>query len=330
MSTIPRPLLVADIGASQIRLARFFPAQGQQQVARCEPLARWRTPADDWVAFSTGLQQAAQAAATPEAAALSISIAGVVDPESQEVAAARLPALRGLPLAPALQSLLGLPVLVHNDADCAALAEARVGAGRGHAVVFCAVLGSGVGGGLVINGQLVRGAGGLCGEWGHAPLLTETRVQSDAGHWLSLPPFPCGCGQLGCIDTIGGARGLERLHAHLHTHQPAPAQAASDQPASSIDILTAWQRGDAAAHATMAIYLDRVSAALAMAVNLSGASSVPVCGGLGQSNALVQALDVAVRRRILRRSSTPLLWASQLHDQAGLLGAGFAAEAHLQ
>jgi N-acetylglucosamine kinase len=102
---------------------------------------------------------------------IAISIAGVVDPVSGRGTVANIPCIDGIALGPALEGRLGLPVLVLNDADCFAMAEAQAGAGRGHASVFGIILGTGVGGGLVIDGRLVSGAGGFAGEWGHGPVI---------------------------------------------------------------------------------------------------------------------------------------------------------------
>jgi len=306
----PRQLLLADIGGSQLRIARLG-AAGAVELLHAEP-----TPAQDWGRFCASLRAAVQRFAGPHSA-LSISIAGVVDPGPGHVSAANLPCLAGRPLARELAALLGLPVRVSNDAHCAALAEARLGAGVGHGVVFCVVLGTGVGGALVVNGQLVQGAGGLSGEWGHGPVINEALLRSGDGRQLRLPRLRCACGLSGCANTVGGARGLERLHAFLHR----------EAVASSRQILADWGAGEASASATVAAYIELLSGPLAMAVNLSGASVLPVCGGLGRDAALIAALDRAVRPLTLRRSDAPLLVPSALNDQAGLIGAAFAYEA---
>lgn len=295
-------VLVADIGGTHIRVAR--PAQG----GGYEVLADVPTPVDDWARFCAALGEAVHPSAS-----LSISIAGVVSPETGHVTAANIPCVHGRPLARDLAAALGIPVAVTNDADCAALAESRVGAGGGHGVVFCAILGTGVGGGLVVNGQLVRGAGGLTGEWGHAPIVNEALVQAGDGRSMRLPRFQCGCGQTGCLDTVGGARGLERLHAVLNQQQQTSHQ-----------ILEAWTAGEPLAAATVRAYVELVSGPLALVVNVTGASIVPVCGGLGRNASLVSALDEAVRRQILRRSDRALVVPSLLNDQAGLIGAAYA------
>jgi N-acetylglucosamine kinase len=302
------PALVADIGGTSIRVARPRPD------GRCELLATLPTPTHDWAQFCAALELAVRPFAA-SSAALSLSIAGVVSPQSGHVAAANLPCLEAKPLAQALTALLGLRVVVTNDADCAALAEAHAGAGVGHGVVFCAVLGTGVGGGLIVDGRLVRGAGGLTGEWGHGPIVNEALVSVGDGRSVRLPRWRCGCGLSGCVDTVGGARGLERLHAFLHGGELTSQQ-----------ILAAWRAREPRAAATVAAYIELISGPLALVVNVTGASVVPVCGGLGRCSELVSALDLAVRQQVLRRSERALVVPSLLNDQAGLIGAAHAFE----
>ncbi len=174
-----------------------------------------------------------------------------------------------------------------------------MGAGRGHACVFGIILGTGVGGGLVRDGQLVTGAGGYAGEWGHGPVI-------------QTPAFACGCGQTGCVDTIGGARGLERLHHHL-----------TGDIATSHDILQRWHGGEVA---TVDAWLGLVAGPLAMVVNVIGADCVPVGGGLANDTALIAALDAAVRARILRVMDRALVMPAHVSVDAGLVGAASAGE----
>lgn len=305
-SAPPRAVLVADIGGSLIRLGRHLPHQPY------ELLGSARTPVDNWEQFCATLSALVRGV-TPAPAALSLSIAGVVSPHTGRVTASNIPCLASQRLDAALEAVLGIKVMVTNDADCAALAEAHAGAGAGHRIVFGAVLGTGVGGGLVVNGQLVRGAAGLTGEWGHGPIINEAMVQDGDGRLVRIPRFACGCGQRGCADTIGGARGLERLHAFLHQTQQ-----------DSREILTAWRAGEPRATATVRAHVELVSDPLALLVNITGASVVPVSGGLGNCHELVAALDQAVRGKVLRDGPEPLVVPGLLGEQAGLIGAGYA------
>ncbi|MFT4180880.1 MAG: ROK family protein, partial [Rhizobium sp.] len=278
-------------------------------VARSEtditPLGRRPTPKHDFTDFVATLRVViAEAGETPDC--ISFSIAGVVDPDTQALTCANIPCIHGRRLAAELEAELGYPVLIANDADCFAMAEAISGAGRGHRIVLGAILGTGVGGGLVADGRLVNAAGGFAGEWGHGPIIASFAGNPPA----AIPAYPCGCGQKGCVDTVGGARGIERLHKTLH-----------DLDVSSEEIIGQWLAGDARAERTIEVMVDLVASPLALTVNITGATIVPVGGGLSNVEPLLARLDAAVRSRILRKFDRPLVVPSQCRIEPGLIGA---------
>lgn len=293
-----------DIGGTTIKAAT---ATGPDAVM---PVGRVPTPRDDFGAFASAIAALVAEGGAPAGAPVSISVTGVVDPETGATTVANIPCIDGRPLAGELGALLGRPVLVANDADCFALAEAFAGAGQGHRVVFGAILGTGVGGGIVADGRLFRGAGGLSGEWGHGTIVA-TRLSVPP---FEVPHFACGCGLAGCVDTVGGARGIERLHRQFH---------GIDLP--STEIIAAWQRGEPEATATVDAYVELVALPLALAVNIVGPDIVPVGGGMGNAHALIDRLDIAVRPRILRRIDRPLVVPARLTVDAGLIGAASLA-----
>lgn len=293
-------ILCFDIGGSRIKAAL---AEG----GAVEPIGEAPTPARDAGAFVAAL---ADFAMGRRLAGVAISIAGVVDPETGLSRVANIPAFDGRDLAQAVREGLGLPVIVLNDADCFALAEARQGAGRGHRSVFGVILGTGVGGGLVIDGRLVTGPGGYAGEWGHAPVLNTRAAGRD------IPHFACGCGLSGCIDTVGGARGLERLHRHLN----------GGEMRSEV-ILERWEAGDLGAARVVDVWADLIAPPLAMIVNTVGCSIVPVGGGLSNVPALIARLDRAVRGMVLRDPGRPLVVPAACRIEPGLIGAAAAGEA---
>ncbi|USX17662.1 ROK family protein [Oxalobacteraceae bacterium OTU3REALA1] len=291
-----------DIGGSAIKSAAAG-ADGQIGELRRVP-----TPAHDFAAFSAAMKELIAAGGPSRGVA--ISIAGVIDPADGRIKCANIPCIAGRVLAADLAAELNLPVWIANDADCFALAEAQAGAGRGHANVFGLILGTGVGGGLVIDGRLIGGPGGFAGEWGHGPV---------APHFAGTPPqaiprFACGCGQTGCLDAIGGARGLERVHAALHP---------GASPLDSRQIIDAWQDGDANAARTIDCFVDILSGPLAMLVNTIGASVLPVGGGLSNSAPLIAMLDQAVRARILRKTGAAIIVQGQSGAEPGLIGAAW-------
>jgi N-acetylglucosamine kinase len=297
-----------DIGGSAIKGA----VAASPEAIR--PLTRRPTPLHDFDAFVATINDAFdEAGVRPERIAL--SIAGVVDPDTQAITVANIPCLDTRLLARDLQARLGMPVLIANDADCFALAEAGLGVGQGHRIVFGIILGTGVGGGLVVNRRLINQDGGFAGEWGHGPVAAAM-----AGHPpVAIPAFDCGCGQRGCIDTIGAARGMERLHHVLH---------GESLPSHEITLL--WQGGDARAARTIDVLVDLVSSPLALAINITGATIVPVGGGLSGVTPLIDAIDAAVRARILRRFDRPLIVPGRAHlgqsgVEPGLIGAALLA-----
>jgi N-acetylglucosamine kinase len=149
-------ILAFDIGGSRIKAAVWDGA--------LRPLGEVATPLGDKAAFTA----AVAGFVTGRETGIAVSIAGVVDPATGVGKVANIPAIDGLALGPEVQAATGLPVQVLNDADCFALAEASHGAGRGQGTVFGVILGSGVGGGLVIGGRVITARGAMPGNGGTA------------------------------------------------------------------------------------------------------------------------------------------------------------------
>ncbi|SCM73988.1 ROK family protein [uncultured Pleomorphomonas sp.] len=286
-------VIAFDIGGTKIAAARV----GADMTA--SEFGRVPTPIRDYDAFCAAIADLAGPGDEP----IGISIAGVVDPRDGRLTVANIPCADGRPLAGDLEARLGRRVRVLNDAKAFALAEATTGLGKGHASVFAVIVGTGVGGAFVLNGRLVMGATGSAGEWGHGP-AAATRTGA------ALPIVRCGCGQPGCVDTLGGARGLERLHRHL-----------SDIEADSPAILAAWQQGEPDAVRTLDVYLDVVGGALANTVNILDPDIVPIGGGLARNPALIAAIDAEVRARTLGRRATALCVPTEAGPEKGLVGA---------
>jgi N-acetylglucosamine kinase len=293
-------IISLDIGGSAIKGAVAA------SPTELQPLGRVATPPNDFDAFVAAVAAMAAEAPTPPQAPIAIAITGVIDPETGIIKCANIPCVDGRHLGAQLKARLSRPVLVANDADCFALAEAVAGAGRGHHIVFGAILGSGVGGGLVIDGRIVAGPGGFAGEWGHGPVAATSAGSPP----VAIPHFQCGCGLEGCVNTIGGARGTELLHRHLH---------GIDLP--STEIVASWLAGDSAAERTIACQIDLLASPLALTINIVGAGMVPVGGGLAQAPQFIARLDQEVRRRMLRRLDTAIVVPGELSLDPGLVGA---------
>lgn len=289
-----------DIGGSAIKAATASDPEHLKTIGRVA------TPLVDFAAFADAIAQLVAAGGAPPGDPIAISITGVVDPASGLATVANIAAIDGRNLARDLGDRLERPVLVANDADCFVLAEAHAGAGRGHRVVFGAILGTGVGGGMVVDGRLHEGAGGWAGEWGHGTIVATKLSVSP----FELAHFRCGCGRMGCLDTVGGARGIEKLHRTLHGVE-----------LDSMAIVARWTNGDPAAAQTVDLYVELVAQPLALVANIVGPDIIVVGGGLGNSAPLIARLDGSVRERILRQTVRPLVVPAQLTVDAGLIGA---------
>lgn len=205
----------------------------------------------------------------PAAPGIGLCLPGVVDAASGTVRAVNLPWLDGQPLAADLAARLGRPVRLANDADAFALSEAVDGAAAGAEVVFGAVLGTGVGGGLAVDRRIRSGANGTAGEWGHTPL--PWRAAADG------PPLVCACGRIGCVETVLAGPGLAALHAR-HTGETVPPPTLAERAAA----------GDAMALATLDRHADALARALAVVVNILDPDAVVLGGGLSALPGLVE------------------------------------------
>jgi N-acetylglucosamine kinase len=297
-----------DIGGTAVKSG--FATSGRH----VQPFRREVTPKSDLRDFiaciTTVLDEAPE---KPEA--ISISLAGSVEPNTGNWKVANIPCLDGLAVEEEIGRAVHLPVTVSNDADCCALAESAFGAGRGHRIVFSIILGTGVGGGLIVNNRLINDPQASAGEWGHG--LSQTVNEGPAEYRL-LPQFPCGCGLVGCLDAMCGARGVERLHRHF-----------TGKDLSAETILQNWGLGEHGASQTIESVLGMLAGPLALVVNVTGATIVPVGGGMSNCVPLVDALDRQVRRKTLRDFDRPLVVPAECRVEPGLIGAalvGFARQ----
>lgn len=292
-----------DIGGTAIKGAY---ARGPEEI---ETLPRVSTPLQDFDAF-VGVLKAVIAAAPEPVSCVSISITGVIDAETRLITVANIPCVHGRPIEADLEAALELPVIVSNDADCLAMAEYGTGAGKGHRVVFGVILGTGVGGGLVIDGELINSDGGFAGEWGHGPAAPRFGGTPE----VEIPAFACGCGLKGCLDATVSARGMEKMHRYL-----------CEEEKTSEEITAAWLAGDENATRTIDVLCDVAAGPLAMLVNTVGAGIVPVGGGLARCVPLIEELDRRVRARILKKLSRPLVVPGLCTIEPGLVGAAVLA-----
>jgi fructokinase len=179
--------------------------------------------------------------------------------------------LNGKPLPADLERALGRPVRIANDANCLALSEATDGAGAGADVVFAAILGTGVGAGIVVHGHVLAGPNGVAGEWGHNPL-----PWADGS---DRPAAACYCGQRGCLETWLSGPGLARDHLE-HGGGKLSAE----------EIARSATAGNAACTATLQRHASRLARGLAQVINLLDPQVIVLGGGLSQVDSLYEAV----------------------------------------
>jgi fructokinase len=206
-------------------------------------------------------------------------------------------ALEGRPFDVDLERVLERPARLANDAACFALSEAVDGAGAGARVVFGVIVGTGTGGGIVVDGRPL----GAC-EWGHNPLPSPADDELDA---------PCTCGRRGCIEAFLSGPGLALDHAHT-TGEPLTARAIAARAAE----------GDRRCLATLDRYADRMARALASVINVIDPDVIVLGGGLSAIEALYQRVPARWARRL---ASTPRarLVRNRHGDASGVRGAAW-------
>jgi fructokinase len=249
-----------DLGGTKIEIV-VLDAAGQERLRRRVP-----TPKEDYeaiIAAVAGLVHAAEAALGIPAGGATIGIGtpGSVSRATGLLRGSNSLCLNGKPVCEALEAKLGRPLALANDANCFALSEATDGAGRGDDVVFGVILGTGVGGGLVVHGRVLDGPNGIAGEWGHNPLPWPRDEER--------PGPACFCGHRGCIETFLSGPGLVRDHA-----------AATGHSLTTHAIVERAAAGDAGCEAALARYDDRLARALAHVINIVDPDVIVLGGGM--------------------------------------------------
>jgi len=201
-----------------------------------------------------------------------------------------------------LETGLGRPVRLANDANCLALSEAVDGAAAGLKVTFAVIIGTGCGGGLVVDGKLVEGANGLAGEWGHTPLPWAKTYEA--------PGPACWCGRHGCLETWISGTGLRRDHA-----------ARTGQDLSGEAIIAAARAGDAEAVVSFDRYLDRLARGLAVICDIVDPDAFVFGGGLSNVGELYERLPGLIEPHVFSGGWRARLAPAHWGDSSGVRGA---------
>ncbi len=267
---------------------------------------RVSTPQGDYAAILktiTGLVQHAEQALSCHAS-VGIGTPGAISPATGLLKNSNSTSLNGKPLRDDLQQALQRPVRLANDADCFALSEASDGAAAGAGSVFGVIVGTGTGGGIVVNGKLLSGINAIAGEWGHNPLPWPTDEER--------PGPDCYCGRQGCIETWLSGPGLERQY-----------QQAGGKPNPAQDIAEAAEQGQPLAVQVMEAYVDRMARALACVINLVDPEVIVLGGGVGNIGCLYHDVPRAWREYVFSDRVDTRLVKPQYGDSSGVRGAAW-------
>lgn len=236
--------------------------------------------------------------ATPER--IGFATPGVIDPVLQGMKNCNSTHLNGKPLKNDLELLLKIPVALANDANCFALAETRWGVVRqkvpGAKMVFGVIMGTGVGGGIVFNGNVWNGHHGIGGEWGH--------------NFLDESGGMCYCGKIGCVETVLSGPGLQKYY-----------QSITGQSLKLQEIAKRYQGGEAAAAKTMDRLVHFFGKAMSVVTNILDPDAIVVGGGVGNIDLIYQKGAQSLQNFIFNNSVDVKILKPSLGDSAGVFGA---------
>jgi len=269
------------------------------------PLARRRVPTGqqhgyEHIVETTGRLTDELRALAPGCGAVGVGTPGALSSRTGLMKNSNTACLNGRDLPGDLRRRIGLPVMVENDANCFTLAEARSGAGQGARVVFGVIMGTGCGGGLVVDGRLWSGPQRIAGEWGH--------------HSIDPNGPACYCGQRGCVECYLAGPAVERRYA-----------ARAGSPTTMDDIVARARAGEAAARAVFDEFLDRFGRALANLITILDPDVVVLGGGLSNIDELYDQGRAAAARYVFNDELRTPIRRNRHGDSAGVLGAAFLA-----
>jgi fructokinase len=237
-------------------------------------------------------------------ASVGIATPGALSPQTGLLRNSNSVVLNGKPLDRDIANALGQSVRLENDANCLAISEAIDGAGAGCRVVFGAILGTGVGGGIVVEGRILTGLNRIGGEWGHNPLPWTTESER--------PGHRCYCGKSGCIETFLSGAGLAREYFSL-SQKEFPAE----------QIGAAEQSGEPDAVRSLAMYKDRLARSLAALINVLDPDVIVLGGGISNTETLYIGLPDLIARYAFSDGIRTKVVRAAHGDSSGVRGAAW-------
>jgi len=308
-----RTVLAADFGGTHLRAALV--TEEGELIHRADHETPEDATPDSIVADVVEMLAAAAGGATPAPSAACIATAGLINAdEGKVILAPNIPGFRNLVLTTPVAERLGIPTYIENDASAAALGEFRFGAGRGTRHLLHATIGTGIGGGIVVEGKLYRGAKGLAGE---------------IGHIILDPAGPrCNCGSRGCLEAmVSGVAFAERARYLLENDKsPVLTELVGDDEPTSLHLFDAATRGDQLCEAEIRHGGHLLGLGLGSLVNVLNPDAVTLSGGmLSMGEMLLGPMKEAMYSLAYGPAAGTLVRVSTLGEDAGLLGAAAVA-----
>lgn len=243
-----------------------------------------------------------------DVAGVGVATPGSENPQTGLHRNANSTCLNGMPLRQDLQRLIGMQVRTANDANCFALSEAIDGAARGASIVFGVILGTGCGGGIVVDHKVRNGANGIAGEWGHTALPNANDVERAKAK--------CWCGRACCLEQFLSGSAVEMDHALVNNAQHMCLKHIGAQAAA----------GNAACAETLNRWIDRLGRALGGVINVLDPDVIVFGGGASLVSGLMERLAPAILPHIFADSwSTPIRLA-KFGDSSGVRGAAWLCD----
>lgn len=291
-----------DLGGSKVEVAVLDDYGHEIHRERTSTPTAYEDIIDAVVAMVQGADEIAGDDST-----VGIGTPGSVLPATGVMKNSNTQALNGRSLPEDLESAVGRPIRLANDADCFALSEAVDGAGQGLGTVFGVILGTGVGGGLIVDGKPLSGPNGIAGEWGHNPLPMRPE---------ELPGRDCYCSRSGCVETWLSGPGLEADHLR-----------ATGETLAAKEIASAASDGDQRVAETIDRYADRLARALAVVINIVDPDLVVLGGGVSNIDALYDLVPSHWGRYVFSDEVRTRLARAVHGDSSGVRGAARLWEA---
>lgn len=241
---------------------------------------------------------------------IGIGLPGAISPDSQTIKNCNCLILNGQHLDKDIAAIVNQPVFIANDADCFTLSEAKDGAGAGYPSVFGVIIGTGCGGGVVINGQLLSGPNAIAGEWGHNTLPQYHRDNDGLAQ-------ECYCGKINCIERFISGSGFSFRYNQQHGNDY-----------NSSEIMDLKRAGNKNAEQHYSSFIDMCARSLASVINILDPHVIVLGGGLSNVEEIYQDINDTIGTYVFSDVCNTKIFKAKYGDSSGVRGACWLPEMH--